>query len=246
MRIDELMAQVSGVDSWQPIRAFQSKRNVVSLVRAYTSPGVAELFVAKAYRDMEGPTGREAALLQLLYEQRAAVPRLIHACDGGLVLQYLPGPTVLSEMLRLERKGHRGDRGEAATLAFKLCEWLATFYRAMREHSGRSCVFGDMHLRNFILHQPSDILHGVDLESCTEGPVEQDIGMLCAHVATYDPALTPWRISFTRCLLATACRTLACHPETALRGVRRAIRTIARRRSVSYPREAVELLSQPF
>ncbi len=241
MGMDELIRRVGGVSCWQTIRAFESKRNDVRLVRAYTSPGAAELYVVKIYRNARAGE-REAALLRALYEEGVAVPRLVADGDTGLVLHYVPGPTMLDEMERLEREGRRSDGGEASGLGLKLCEWLATFYRAMRRQCGHSCLFGDMHLRNFVLHQPSNVLYGVDLECCDEGMAEQDVGMACACAACYDPPFTPWRISFARCLLATACRTLSCSPETALHAVRRALMTLERRRGVRYPPGAVDQL----
>lgn len=246
MGIDDMMAAVGHLQSWQTVRELPSKRNDVRLVRAFASPGEATLYVAKAYRDAPPGGHREASILQVLYGLGVPVPRLVCETGAGLVLQYLPGPTLLAEIERLERAGHRGDCGEAAALALKLCEWLAAYYRAMRQHTGRTYVFGDMHLRNFVLHQPSNVLYGVDFESCTEGAPEKDIGMVCAYAVSYDPPFTSWRISFARCLLATACRTLACPPETALRSVRRALRAIEQRRGISYPSEAIDLLCRPL
>ncbi|NLZ93601.1 MAG: hypothetical protein GX922_06275 [Firmicutes bacterium] len=148
----------------------------------------------KEYRNRHAMS-KEAQIIQALYAEGLAVPKIIAAGDGHLILEYLPGKNLLTWFEEQEKEAQQPAINEGITTVLEqLASWLADFYNIMHRKYGYSIVLNDVNLRNFIVIEEK--IFGLDFEDCCAGTKEEDLGRLCAFILTYDPVFTFWKYQF--------------------------------------------------
>ncbi len=123
---------------------------------------IAKLFVTEGFE-------REMALLRLCNEKGFAVPQLLRSEDGVILMQYIPGETLVETVNR--------------TFDPQIAELLADWY--FRFHSITNVLKGDPRLRNFIA--TSEGIIGLDFEEAHPGHWIVDIGGICASILDTTP-----------------------------------------------------------
>lgn len=149
---------------------FPSRRNLVRTVDWNGQAAVRKLF------DSPDDWLAEETTLRLL-AGKIAVPRILAAVPGILLMEYLPFPTLLDELERQERAGFSA----APWLALR--GWLAEVHRLTR------LAPGDGNLRNFLWNGKQ--IYGLDFEGYHSAASDEAFAQIAAYILEYTPKDTP-------------------------------------------------------
>ncbi|HLV09290.1 MAG TPA: phosphotransferase [Halanaerobiales bacterium] len=177
------------IKDYQIIREFKSKKNRVFLIKSTvineqdTKDSWLNCFILK---EKDNDLRKELDFLKRLRKKDLKVPRLIYRGNKHLILEYIPGPTLLDCVCRLEEK--QAGYQELKRLFRGLLYWLRDFYQLEA-----GTILGDINFRNFIITEEK-IVYGLDFEDCRKGPVEEDIGRFIAFGLSYRPEFSDWKL----------------------------------------------------
>ena len=148
------------------IQRFKSKKNVVIHIGMDSDSGMPDL-VAKMFVTEHFKTDLMA--LKLSHENGLAVPRVVDADDGVILMDFISG----------EPLTERINRTFEPALIDDLAKWYYNY------HSIRDMIKGDPRLRNFICAEKA--LVGLDFEETTLGHWILDIGGASASLLDTKP-----------------------------------------------------------
>jgi hypothetical protein len=136
---------------------------------------VAKMFVIGSY-------DTELLLLKSSWKKGFAVPEVVDARDGVILMSFIPGEPLVDRI--------------NTTFDPQLIDMLAQWY--YNYHSFHRQIKGDPRLRNFIYYE--NTLYGVDLEESCPGPWMLDIAGISASLLDTNPIFDPrkrrlsWRL----------------------------------------------------
>ncbi|HHX74365.1 MAG TPA: phosphotransferase [Firmicutes bacterium] len=188
-----------GIMSCEHKADLPSKKNKVSLYRLQTAAEGEKHWVVKRFAAAIR-CKKEAEILAVLATAGVAVPRLIFAADNYLILEYIPGRTLLAWLEETEGMKEGQQQTDHEPVAEQLSDWLVSCYAALEQVYGEPHILWDVQLRNFLL---ADRLYGLDFEECKRGRPETDIGRLFAFILTYHPPFTACKFDFVAALRAS-------------------------------------------
>ncbi|MFZ5969085.1 MAG: RIO1 family regulatory kinase/ATPase [Bacillota bacterium] len=233
MEHEKLLYQNKEIKNYRIEEKFYSKKNYVYKVRIFYHDDTEAMGVIKVYNDNRDALYKEVQMLRKLKEYGMNVPVVHFVGEDYLIMEYINGNTLLEIISHLEegkRINHNGRLITTSCLVVEICKWLKSFYEAAKDFSREDVIFGDTHLRNFIL---ADQLYGIDFENCTIGKGESDCGKMCAYILTYAPAFTPWKQQFTKELIRGFTEYLSFRRETIIMEMRKEIIILKERRNRS-------------
>ena len=172
---------------------FYSKKNDVYKIRCTFNDNTEKTCVLKIYKN--NSMDKETYMLSMLKEKKVNVPEIFHIGKKEIIMEYIEGKNLLDVITELELSSDEYIDKKTDDIIYGLCNWLDSFYKSSYRIFGRSIIFVDVNLRNFIL---SDKMYGVDFEDCKEGHKETDAGRICAFILTYTPMFTDWKKEFVR------------------------------------------------
>ncbi len=158
----------------------ESRRNEVWLVENE------EIYIQKRYTQ---PESKQQELFYLEIMKGMHVPAVERVEKEWIQLSYLEGRLLLDIYEELERQ-----QASPLHVIRQLVNSMEEFYQKTIEHFGRSHSLGDMNFRNYIIRE--NICYRIDLEECTQGTIEEDVGRLMAFAMWYDPICTNWKEVF--------------------------------------------------
>lgn len=226
----EILKKIN-IKDYEIVRQFKSKKNKVFLIKAVMSDNRMREFVLK---EQKHNFQKETDILLKLKKGGVNVPSLCYSAPGYIILEYIPGPTLLDCLCRLEEK-QAGLPG-VIPIFIRLTYWLKEFYRLM-ERDG-SIILGDQNYRNFILYN-GETVYGVDFEDYRQGPVEEDIGRLCAFGLTYRPEFTEWKLKTYKFIFHYLVEALDLDFKLAGFYLKDELRSINKRRGLELPDDPV-------
>ena len=153
------------------VSRLKSKKNTVIALKI-TSTGtklhtvVAKMFIADRFQN-------ELFILKTSWAQGLAVPRVLEARNGVILMEYIPGEPFVDRI----------NRTFEPHLIDKLAEWYYNYHRVHGQ------IKGDPRLRNFIIQ--NDQIFGVDFEESREDVWMVDIAGVCASLLDTDPIFDP-------------------------------------------------------
>jgi tRNA A-37 threonylcarbamoyl transferase component Bud32 len=153
------------------ISRLKSKKNTVISLNV-TSTGtklhtiVAKMFIADRFQN-------ELLILKTSWAQGLAVPHVLEARDGVILMEFISGEPFVDRI----------NRTFEPHLIDKLAEW---YYKYHKVHGK---IKGDPRLRNFIIHD--DKIFGVDFEESREDLWMVDIAGVCASLLDTNPIHDP-------------------------------------------------------
>jgi hypothetical protein len=145
----------------------RSRKNIVIHLRIGLCNQNRVELVAKMF--VLGDYNIELSILSESWKHNLAVPEVIDADDGVILMSYIPGEPLVDRINR--------------TFQPHLIDLLARWYYDF--HSLHNMTKGDPRLRNFIYD--GNILHGVDFEETCPGPWMLDIAGISASLLDTDP-----------------------------------------------------------
>ncbi|MGY5881375.1 MAG: hypothetical protein RTV31_14075 [Candidatus Thorarchaeota archaeon] len=153
------------------ISRLKSKKNtVISLTISSTGTKihtvVAKMFIADRFSN-------ELFILKTSWAQDLAVPRVLEARDGVILMDFIPGEPFVDRI----------NRTFEPHLIDKLAEWYYNYHKVHGQ------IKGDPRLRNFIVHD--DQIFGVDFEEAREDLWMVDIAGVCASLLDTNPIFDP-------------------------------------------------------
>jgi tRNA A-37 threonylcarbamoyl transferase component Bud32 len=153
------------------VSRLKSKKNtVISLKISATGTKlhtiVAKMFIADRFRN-------ELSILKASWAQGLAVPRVLEARDGVILMEFIPGEPFVDRI----------NRTFEPHLIDKLAEWYYNYHRVHGQ------IKGDPRLRNFIIQD--DQIFGVDFEESREDLWMVDIAGVCASLLDTNPIFDP-------------------------------------------------------
>ena len=165
--LENLLTQNFGPDvEAKLIRRFKSKKNVVIHIGMGPDPAtldlVAKMFVTEHFKT-------DLMALRLSHENGLAVPRVVDADDGVILMDFVSGEPLTEQINRTFEPALIGD----------LAKWYYNY------HSIRDMIKGDPRLRNFICAE--NVLVGLDFEETTSGHWILDIGGASASLLDTKP-----------------------------------------------------------
>ena len=165
--LENLLTQNFGPDDEvRLIRRFKSKKNVVihiGIDAELAMPDlVAKMFVTEHFKT-------DLMALKLSHENGLAVPRVVDANDGVILMDFISG----------EPLTERINRTFEPTLIDDLAKWYYDY------HSFRNMIKGDPRLRNFLCAE--NALVGLDFEETIPGHWILDIGGVSASLLDTKP-----------------------------------------------------------
>ncbi len=165
--LENLLTQNFGPDiKARLIQRFKSKKNVVIHIGIDSDPGMPDL-VAKMFVTEHFKT--DLMTLKLSHENGLAVPRVVDADDGVILMDFISGEPLTERINRTFESALIGD----------LAKWYYDY------HSIRDMIKGDPRLRNFICAEK--VLVGLDFEETTSGHWILDIGGASASLLDTKP-----------------------------------------------------------
>jgi tRNA A-37 threonylcarbamoyl transferase component Bud32 len=142
-------------------RFFDSKKNQVTLLQMEHG-GKPLNIVAKYF--VWGDIDREWETLTRAHSLGLRVPRPISRLEGISFMEFIPGKTLKAI----------ADRETSCINPLILGSWLGEFHGIFKKDNGETLLKGDSMLPNFIIHQESGLLYGVDFEESHYGdPVDE-------------------------------------------------------------------------
>ncbi len=155
---DTIIASVSQLKS--------KKNTVISLIISSTGTKI-HTVVAKMF--IAGRFTNELSILKSSWAQGLAVPQVLEARDGVILMEFIPGEPFVDRINRTF-ESHFID---------KLAEWYYNYHKVHGQ------IKGDPRLRNFICH--NDQIFGVDFEESSSGPWMLDIAGVSASLLDTNP-----------------------------------------------------------
>jgi tRNA A-37 threonylcarbamoyl transferase component Bud32 len=167
--LEEILVENYGSDSsLTSIERLKSRKNIVVrleiLFKEQTTPleVVAKMFVADKF-DIE------LRILKSSWEKSLAVPKVVEARKGVILMDYISGEPLVDIL----------NRTFEPSLIDILAEWYYNF------HSAHDMIKGDPRLRNFIHN--NGLIYGVDYEESRPGSWILDIGGSAASLLDTNP-----------------------------------------------------------
>ena len=167
--LEEILAEQYGPDvSLLSLERLKSRKNIVVRLEIAdsktTTPleAVAKMFVVDKF-DIE------LQILESSLEKSLAVPEVIEAREGVILMEYITGEPLVDVL----------NRTFDASLIDMLAEWYYNYHRA------HDMIKGDPRLRNFIHHNGQ--IYGVDYEESRPDSWILDIGGTAASLLDTDP-----------------------------------------------------------
>ncbi|KAB3531265.1 hypothetical protein F8154_13105 [Alkaliphilus pronyensis] len=227
----KVFEKTTNISKYTVDEKYQSKKNEVYRVTCIEGNiSFNKCVVVKNFMQSYSSFQKEVHLLTELYKHGLAVPRVYRVEDKCIIMECIMGKTLVDVLNEAEEKTPEGRlmkyRAEKY-VTYDLLNWLKSFYCYSKTITGKKIILKDIHLRNFIA---GEVLVGVDFESCTEGEVEEDIGKLCAFIATYDPQWTPWKISLVEKLKKSAIPLLSLDKDALEKEISNELKLIKERR----------------
>ena len=145
----------------------RSKKNGVVHLKLVPAGSEQMDVVAKMF--IEGRYENELSILRVSTQQGLAVPRLLMAQDGVILMDFISGEILVDRI----------NRTFDSELITKLAEWYYKYHTVHRQ------IKADPRLRNFICHD--DGIVGVDFEESHSGHWMIDIGGVCASLLDTNP-----------------------------------------------------------
>lgn len=184
----------TGITDYLVIEQYYSKKNHVFRVACDVKKHQLErqVVVKKCLQSIQD-CQREMKILEILHMHGVAVPSLYRSAHGLLVMEHIPGPTLLELMETVESDDQNVgfQRYQVKKrMVVELIDWLNQAYTILEQAYGTPMILGDIHLRNFIAGKK---LTGVDFAGCRPGFAEEDIATLLAYLLHYNPAWTMWK-----------------------------------------------------
>ena len=149
------------------VSRLKSKKNTVISLKV-TATGV-ELHTVVAKMFIAGRFQNELAILKASWAQGLAVPRVLEAQNGVILMEYIPGAPFVDRINN--------------TFEHHLIDLLAEWYHKYHQVHGQ--IKGDPRLRNFIIQNGQ--VFGVDFEESQEGSWMLDIAGVCASLLDTNP-----------------------------------------------------------
>lgn len=211
--------------------AFKSKKNVVYKARCTKNDGNEKEVVVKVYKGWPNSSQKELGMLLALREKGLTVPEVYHAGKNTIIMEYLDGHNLLDIIYWREELAENINNHDCQAnrrLIDDLFSWLHDFYKLAKEITGRSIIFGDINLRNFVI--ANEKLYGLDFEDYCEGQVEKDAGRFCAFVLTYNPAFTDWKWSFVQKTYEVLAKRFGCNELLVEEEMKKELAAIKKRR----------------
>lgn len=232
MKIGKLLEDIFDDENYSILKRYKSKKNEVYLIRLQLE----DLEIKVVLKKYSHISGKEVEILQSLKRHNLNIPSIHLMNNKYIIMEYLPGPTLLEYLCRQEEMD--ADIDKLKPVICKFIGWLDEFYSIFRH---RGLIFGDINFSNFILLDNTEI-YGFDFEDCSIGPVELDIGRICAFCITYIPAFTPWKQELTGELLELAINILDLDVELTFEKYRSELTAIQVRRNLDIPGYIYNLL----
>ena len=183
-------------------KKFDSKKNNVYLVTADDQVNANE-FVVKVFTDeFKNNAKTEFATINQLSNLGIPVPKLVEYSDGILLLEYIPGNTVLQiiDKMMNDKTSLPDDEDniELKRIFDLLAQWFADLHfktwqpkpESKNEQNhlpGCSLLKGDCVLKNFIYDPSTLMIYGVDFEESHFGSPVLELGAICAAILTIKP-----------------------------------------------------------
>lgn len=211
-------------------KRYESKKNNVYLIKAYTYGSQEVHYVLKYYPVIHN-MHKELEFLELLMD-KVAVPEVLFHGNRYLILEHLDGILLLDALF-----SHEGDSPltcfiKTDILLNEFVRWLRGFYSTAKTSSGCQIILGDVNFRNFIFNEK---IFGIDFEDCRAGYIEEDAGRICAFSLSYLPAFTEGKIEVTRKLLSMLIEALELDRGLAIKEIEKELYSISKRRKLSIP-----------
>ena len=198
--------KISGIYKKQKL---YSKKNRVNKVEIAFSNSSKKTYVLKEYigSDRISRGDNESFFYDILKGSDLNTPAIFYRKEALLVMEFLGDDTLLDYITAEEQESKRislEDCSDPESLKDRYspladaCIYIHDFNKTLQKRYGRSFVFNDMNLRNFLI--PGNRMYRVDFEDCREGLIEEDIGKFVAFLLTYKPAFTYWKLCISECI----------------------------------------------
>lgn len=226
MLLDNNFLQKHQIEEYQVIKQFNSKKNKVYLIKALVAPNLIKEYV---FKEQPSKLKKETEILLRLRTKGVNVPEIIYIGQKHILMEYIPGQTLLEYICQLERENIGLIK---IKIVFEnLARWLNDFYlSASYSHN----ILGDLNFRNFILFGGKTV-YGIDFEDCRQGYREEDIGRLCAFGLTYRPEFTGWKLKTYKFLFHFMVKELKLNPELTKEYFIKELNSIKERRGLEFP-----------
>ncbi|MHA1390384.1 MAG: hypothetical protein ACTSR9_18360 [Candidatus Thorarchaeota archaeon] len=149
------------------VNRLKSKKNTVISLKITSTGTKLHTVVAKMF--IAGRFTNELSILKSSWAQGLAVPQIIEAQDGVILMEYISGEPFVDRI----------NQTFEPHLIDKLAEWYYNYHRVHGQ------IKGDPRLRNFIVHD--DQIFGVDFEESREDHWMVDIAGVCASLLDTNP-----------------------------------------------------------
>ena len=166
--LEQILSKRYGRDTTiDSVSQLKSKKNIVFSLTISSTGTKIHTVVAKMF--IAGQFTNELDILKTSWTQDLAVPQVLEARDGVILMEFIPGETFV-DRINYTFEPHLIDR---------LAEWYYNY------HKVHGKIKGDSRLRNFILNE--DKIYGVDFEESYEDHWMIDIAGVCASLLDTDP-----------------------------------------------------------
>jgi len=176
--LEQILSKRYGRDTIiSSISRLKSKKNAVLSLTISSTGAKIHTVVAKMF--IAGQFANELQILKTSWTQGLAVPQVLEAHDGVILMEFIPGEPFVDKI------NHTFE----SHLIDKLAEWYYNY------HKVHGKIKGDPRLRNFILND--DKIYGVDFEESHEDHWMVDIAGVCASLLDTDPIFDPRKQSLS-------------------------------------------------
>lgn len=195
--LDQILREKIGKNAvLMHVHRLRSRKNVVlhltvSSKRSKSVELVAKMFVAGNYET-------EVSVLLSSRKHGLAVPEVIGARDGVILMSFIPGEVLVDAI------NHTFD----SRIIDKLAHWYYDYHSVHRQ------IKGDPRLRNFIYHE--NTLYGIDFEESRPGSWMLDIAGISASLLDTNPIFDPRKRVLSWRLLDTYLSLLGQERDTTL------------------------------
>ncbi|MDW7672456.1 MAG: RIO1 family regulatory kinase/ATPase [Bacillota bacterium] len=206
--------EATGIENYQVAEKYYSKKNNVFRVVCNGRENESEKqVVVKHFLQSQKHFQREVMILEHLHLQGIPVPSLYRYTDRLLIMEHLPGSTLLQLLEKAEQEDDLRDFERYRVkkhLVYGLLNWLHQTYAHLRDLYGQPMILCDIHFRNFIVGRH---LYGFDFENCRPGFIEEDLAAVMVYLLHYDPAWTLWKRELATLFRLEAMRLFPLDPE---------------------------------
>jgi tRNA A-37 threonylcarbamoyl transferase component Bud32 len=181
-KLEELRSNMLGTE-------FESRKN-----RVFRATDQGTTVVVKEFSDSE-TASKEFSILTRCYARSLPVPRPVSIHTRAIVMECLPGGTVveaLDSAWLSEGPISADEEAKLRDIADGLGEWLAR-YHALFEFG---LTRGDAIMKNFLVSGGRIV--GVDFEEASEEDVIRDLGEMCSSILSMHPMFTVDKFAFCR------------------------------------------------